>query len=110
MKFCSKCAGLMTNVEEKGKKYLKCSKCGHKEEMKKEKMVLKEEIIEDSSKKLIVFKKGEELEQFPTTKITCPKCMNDEAYWWIQQTRSSDEPPTIFYKCKKCSYTWRVYG
>lgn len=110
MKFCPKCGSIMTIVEEKGKKYLKCTKCNYKEEAKREKMVLKEEIVEDENKKLFVFKKGEELEQLPTTKIDCPKCGNEEAYWWIQQTRSSDEPPTIFYRCKKCGYSWRTYG
>ncbi|MEM5875485.1 MAG: transcription factor S [Candidatus Aenigmatarchaeota archaeon] len=110
MKFCSKCGGIMSVIEEKGKKYLKCSRCGYKEEAKREKFILKEEIVEDENKKLIVFKKDEDLKQLPTTKIDCPKCGYEEAYWWMQQTRSSDEPPTIFYKCKKCGYSWRIYG
>lgn len=45
----------------------------------------------------------------PTTKKECPKCENNEAYWWLIQTRSSDEPPTQFYKCTKCKHTWREY-
>ncbi len=42
-------------------------------------------------------------------KTKCPKCDNDTAYTWIVQTRSGDEGPTVFYRCTKCSYTWRVY-
>lgn len=43
------------------------------------------------------------------THVICPKCGNDTAYTWIVQTRSGDEGPTVFYRCTKCGYTWRVY-
>ena len=43
----------------------------------------------------------------PTIKIECEKCGNDEAVWWMLQTRSADEPTTQFYRCSKCRYTWR---
>jgi DNA-directed RNA polymerase subunit M len=43
----------------------------------------------------------------PTIKIECPKCGNYEAYWWMVQTRGSDESPTQFFRCTKCNYTWR---
>ncbi|MEM4865380.1 MAG: hypothetical protein QXY09_02690 [Acidilobaceae archaeon] len=26
------------------------------------------------------------------------------------QTRAADEPPTRFYRCTKCGYTWREYA
>ncbi len=109
MKFCPKCGNLMTIKEIKGKRYWVCPKCNYKEEAKREKMIIGEEIKRDESKKIVVFGKGEELEQLPVTKVICPKCGNDEAYWWVQQTRAADEPPTTFYKCKKCGYTWRTY-
>ena len=96
--------------ELKDEKYLVCARCGYKVEAKKERVVVKEEIPEEDTKKVIVFGKKKESEQLPTTKILCPNCGNDEAYWWVQQTRSADEPPTTFYKCKKCNYTWRSYG
>ncbi|MBE5728970.1 hypothetical protein IHI26_01255 [Candidatus Parvarchaeota archaeon] len=41
--------------------------------------------------------------------IPCPKCGELKVIGWSQQTRSSDEPPTRFYKCMKCGYTWREY-
>lgn len=46
----------------------------------------------------------------PTIKIGCEKCGNDEAVWWMLQTRSADEPTTQFYRCTKCRYTWRDYS
>jgi DNA-directed RNA polymerase subunit M len=32
------------------------------------------------------------------------------AYFWTQQTRGADEPETRFFKCTKCSHTWREYA
>lgn len=110
MKFCKKCESLMKIEEIKGKKYFVCPNCNYKEEAKREKMILKETSSNEKTKKVVVFGKGEELEQFPVAKVMCPKCGNEEAHWWVQQTRSSDEPPTTFYRCKKCGYTWRSYG
>lgn len=37
----------------------------------------------------------------------CPKCGNIQAYWWIVQTDSGDEPSTQFFRCTKCNHTWR---
>ncbi len=42
--------------------------------------------------------------------IKCPKCGKKKVISWMQQTRASDEPPTRFYKCMACGYTWREYS
>jgi DNA-directed RNA polymerase subunit M len=39
----------------------------------------------------------------------CPECGNDEAYWYLQQTRSADESETRFYICVECDHKWRDY-
>lgn len=36
----------------------------------------------------------------PTTTITCYKCGGTKGYWWTVQTRSADEAPTNFIRCK----------
>lgn len=51
-----------------------------------------------------------ETEVDPITKAECPKCHNDEAYFWEVQTRAADEPPTKFLKCTKCKHIWRDYS
>jgi DNA-directed RNA polymerase subunit M/transcription elongation factor TFIIS len=39
--------------------------------------------------------------------VECPKCGNRQAFWWIVQTDSADEPSTQFFRCTKCNHTWR---
>lgn len=58
----------------------------------------------------VVGEKESKLTTLPTIKTECPKCKNNEAMWWLLQTRSGDEPPTQFYRCTKCGYTWRSYS
>lgn len=39
----------------------------------------------------------------------CPKCgSNDTEFLGSQQMRASDEPETMFFKCKKCVKRFRV--
>jgi transcription factor S len=45
----------------------------------------------------------------PKTRISCPKCEHNEAYWILRQTRASDEPETRIYTCCKCKHSWREY-
>ncbi|KAI6191222.1 DNA-directed RNA polymerase subunit [Aphelenchoides bicaudatus] len=39
----------------------------------------------------------------------CPKCSNGRAYFMQLQTRSADEPATIFYRCAsaECAHRWK---
>lgn len=39
--------------------------------------------------------------------INCPMCPNNEALFMELQTRSADEPMTIFYRCTKCKHDWK---
>ncbi|KAH6814883.1 DNA-directed RNA polymerase [Perilla frutescens var. hirtella] len=40
------------------------------------------------------------------TSVPCPECNNDKASFTQVQTRSADEPMTVFYTCTKCRHTW----
>ena len=37
---------------------------------------------------------------------TCPKCAHPKAYYRQMQTRSADEPSSIFYRCVVCGHQW----
>jgi DNA-directed RNA polymerase subunit M len=96
-------------VENKRKVVMLCPSCGYQTEHTREKKV-----VQVSSEKLeairVLDSEITKLKTMPTTDVECPKCGNEKAYWWLVQTRSGDEPPTIFYRCTSCSYTWRQYS
>lgn len=96
-------------VKKKMKRsFLTCAKCGKERPLRKEKIMITES-LPAPKRDVVVMKKGDEAIDLPKTKIICPQCENPEAYWWMQQTRSADEPPTLFYRCARCSYSWRSY-
>ena len=109
MKFCEKCGNLMLVDKKRTRTFLVCRKCGRTSKMKDEKVIITES-MHDQGRGVVVMGKDEALSELPVTKIMCPKCEHSEARWWMQQTRAADEPPTLFYKCCKCGYSWRSYG
>ena len=109
MRFCPKCGNLMSVVKKRKNVYLVCKK-GHEFKMGRGEKISISSAIKDQKTQIIVIGKDEGIAELPKTKIMCPKCENMEAHWWMQQTRAADEPPTMFYKCTKCSYSWRSYG
>jgi len=98
MDFCE-CGGLLFPSETGSV----CRKCGKRSKNKVNiKITTKAQkegmaVIEDNKPDL------------PKTNKECKKCRNNEAYYWLIQTRSADEPPTQFFKCTKCKHTWREY-
>ena len=44
------------------------------------------------------------------TDVRCEQCGTEEAWYYIQQTASADEPPTRFFKCTDCGHKWRGYN
>lgn len=103
MKFCPSCEVKL----KKGDSGLQCPKCDYVEG--KETNQTKKTIQEHESQ-FNVLSENETVESLPTIKIECEKCGNDEAVWWMLQTRSADEPTTQFYRCSKCRHTWRNYA
>jgi DNA-directed RNA polymerase subunit M len=86
------------------KNKLKCRNCGFEKESAAEEIVRNTKkrrkevvIIEDNRPSL------------PETNKECEKCGNKNAWYWLIQTRSADEPPTQFFKCTKCGHIWREY-
>ncbi len=109
MKFCEKCGNLLVVEKKRKNVYLACRKCGRTYKGKGEKLRISSSVPE-GKKKVMIMTEKDQFSELPKTRIMCPKCEHMEAYWWMQQTRSEDEPPTTFYRCVKCSYSWRSYG
>lgn len=103
MEFCKKCGGLVVVKEGQGV----CAGCGKKTD-KKPKLTASEKIVAREAVKVI---KETDENTYPIVDMICPQCKNKKAYFWTQQTRSSDESETKFYKCtnQKCQHTWRKY-
>lgn len=104
MKFCPKCEVRLRSSESG----LACPKCGHAEGGGPQ--VQRSNVEDDGVSEFNVLEGSEGQETLPTIKIDCEKCGHGEAVWWMLQTRSADEPTTQFYRCVKCSYTWRNYS
>lgn len=42
-----------------------------------------------------------------TDQFFCKKCKHKKCVYWERQTRSADEPTTIFVECKNCGNRWK---
>jgi DNA-directed RNA polymerase subunit M len=101
MEFCPKCGTILIMD---GKR-VKCPKCSYRSSGK-----IKIESSEKIEKKAATgVVKEKDIELLPVTSAICKKCGHNEAYFWSSQTRAADEAETRFFRCKKCSYTWREY-
>jgi len=109
MEFCKKCGNILKVEKKRTRTMLVCTSCGYKKPMKTKKTALIGGKMPAKKKDIVILKKGDEGIELPKTKVMCPECDHMEAYWWMQQTRSADEPPTMFYKCTKCGHSRRSY-
>ena len=99
MMFCPKCKGLMYPQKDQSV----CKKCGYTEKKKKAMVV----VSKRRTKEMTVIENKEATNVLPKTKVVCPKCAHNEAYWILRQMRGSDEPESRFYTCTSCGYKWR---
>ena len=105
MKFCPKCdIRLRRNTSDFS---IICPQCGYTEKSSSKTVEIKKD---EAKPEIKVLDENDQKESLSTIKIDCEKCGNDEAVWWMLQTRSADEPTTQFYRCTKCNNTWRNYA
>jgi len=105
IEFCSKCGSIMVPVKKSKNTYLKCRSCGAEKKVG----IRSLKIVESVKKRKDVTILEKDVTSLPLTEKTCPKCEHPRSHWWLQQTRSADEPPTQFFRCEKCKHTWREY-
>ena len=108
--FCPLC-GTMLMVEERpgGAGYVRfhCRTCPYVHDVRdlviKEVPGLKRKQVDD------VMGGDEHWELADSTQAVCPRCEHTEAYFFQIQTRSADEPATLFFRCKNkdCGHQWK---
>lgn len=86
----------------KGKLVLLCPKCNKQMESDQTIKETPDETLRNAD--VVV------LPPVKTTEGECSKCGKGPIAKLIMQTRSADEPSTIFYRCENCLFTWRDYG
>ncbi|MBI4170172.1 MAG: transcription factor S [Candidatus Aenigmarchaeota archaeon] len=96
--FCD-CGSIMVPAGDK----IQCRFCGKTVNKKMDAKIVTQKEKQD----VIVFENNEP--DLPKTEKQCDHCGNNEAYFWLIQTRASDEPPTQFFRCIKCRHVWREY-
>jgi DNA-directed RNA polymerase subunit M len=108
--FCPKCGDLLV-PQKKGSRVVLICRHGHTIIPKR--LSAKEFKVAVTAKPppldVVVVREADKMAGLPKTKAQCPKCEHPEAFWWMQQIRASDEPPTRFYRCAKCGHVWREY-
>lgn len=108
--FCPKCGSIMQPRTVGGRREMYCSKCGYTAPLSMSQQSIKVEVARNPKDRTNVVSKQSLSTMEKVRGIACPKCGHDEAFFWMLQTRAADEPPTRFYKCAKCGYTWREYA
>ena len=116
MEFCPECGSLFkhrkTGADKETDVVLVCSKCGCKQHVEVGKVEPKpSKVIKHDIKQLVtvIGKEEQKINTMPTLKVECPKCGNNLVYVWQVQTRGGDESSTQFFRCTKCSHTFREY-
>eukprot|EP01137_Pigoraptor_chileana_P021059 Opistho-2@84289 len=104
--FCPTCANVLIVEQGSASFRFKCQTCPYMYDITQaisHKKYTKLKEVDD------VLGGTEAWENVDTTEVTCPKCSNDSAYFMQIQTRSADEPMTVFYKCTNhdCNHQWR---
>lgn len=106
MDYCEACDGLIVPEKKSQETSFKCRSCGKPYEKEGGDLKITEKNEEDRKS---IDVEDKDTDNLPTTDWDCPECGNDEAYWWMLQTRSADEPETRFFKCTECDHTMREY-
>lgn len=97
--FCPKCKVLMYPEEN----FFICRKCGFKKKKSGSAFI----VSKQEQKEVTLIEDKDKTNVLPKTKIKCPKCGHNEAFWILRQMRGSDEPESRFYTCVKCGHKWR---
>lgn len=100
--FCPKCKSML--ISSGGQ--LKCRKCGYIKSSKNDSLLKR---TTQPHERIITIIEDPSISTLPTIATKCPKCEHNLAFWWLRQLRAADESEVRFFRCCKCSHTWREY-
>lgn len=110
MEYCLKCGNLLLPKRESGETQLVCPRCGFSKKVSNPTAYrVTRRARHGPEEAILVIDREVQVETLPKARVECPRCGHLEAYYWEVQTRAGDEPATRFFRCVKCSYTWREY-
>ncbi|MEM2539373.1 MAG: transcription factor S [Candidatus Bathyarchaeia archaeon] len=114
IEFCPNCGTRLVMKRKKDSKeaFLSCQKCGYERPVETPIFSPSRRVpeIKPEDNIVVIGEKEQKLKTLPVITIECPKCGNNLAYVWQVQTRGADESSTQFFRCTKCSYTFREYS
>lgn len=102
--FCLNCENMVIVEKQSNINFLTCLSCPYLQEIKS-KIVRR---FPNKTKKVDQIHGGKnELKYASVCSKKCIKCLSETAMFMELQTRSADEPMTIFYECVDCRVTWK---
>jgi DNA-directed RNA polymerase subunit M len=112
MEFCPKCGSRLVPKKSETGVAFTCPKCGYVKPAADENTETKAsgKVIKHTlQQQVTIISKEDDVKTMPTMRMECPKCGNMLVYVWQVQTRGGDEASTQFFRCTKCSHTFREY-
>eukprot|EP00045_Choanoeca_perplexa_P000490 m.14714 g.14714 ORF g.14714 m.14714 type:complete len:111 (+) comp10332_c0_seq3:121-453(+) len=106
MIFCPTCGNMLvlSTAMDVGY-YFICQSCPYKHEIENGK-VRARRVMHNEDESDVVYGGDAAKEMMDMTETDCPKCHHNRASYFQMQTRSADEPMTVFYCCESCNHKW----
>ncbi|KAF7684522.1 DNA-directed RNA polymerase III subunit RPC10 [Astathelohania contejeani] len=104
MMFCSICSNLLIIEKIDGQSNLSCKACPFVHKIT-DTLAIKHTYT--TKRVEVIIDKADEFKYASKCEKKCSKCGYNTAAFIEMQTRSADEPMTIFYQCINCKETWK---
>lgn len=111
MEFCPSCGSRLI-YKLRGKTGLFCQKCGYQSEFSTVRFFRNPTVNNRSSTSglVILDRRVQSLNTFPTVSMLCPKCGGKTSETWTMEFGSEDNSQATFFRCTTCKYTRREIG
>ncbi|CAM8973636.1 unnamed protein product [Rhodiola kirilowii] len=105
MEFCPNCANMLRYQMISGRGGFQCLTCPYYCYIQPRAKIRKPVALTKKEMDIIV-SENDGLKNMPQAEASCPNCHHNRAAFYEQQTRSADEPATLFFTCLQCKHKW----